>query len=163
MYFAGVYRCVHVEQGCQDTMTVSQVADHLVTCPYIRLSEGPSLTCPQCGDPLDLESGQELDPALARHQAVVCPNTLVACSLTSLGCDQRLPRGEIQTHMETHSVHHMRLLADKMTKMQQVQLAEMVCSRQESEEEGCTSLPGTPLTREYQVGGHSILVSTYFI
>ena len=144
-------------------MTVSQVADHLVTCPYSRLSEGPSLTCPQCGDPLDLESGQELDPALARHQAVVCPNTLVACSLTSLGCDQRLPRGEIMTHMETHSVHHMRLLADKMTKMQQVQLAEMVCSRQEEEEEGCTSLPGTPLTREYQVGrGHYILVSTYF-
>lgn len=69
-------------------MTVSQVADHLATCPYSRLSEGPTLTCPQCGDPLDLESGQELDPALARHQAVVCPNTLVACSLTSLGCDQ---------------------------------------------------------------------------
>ena len=50
----------------------------------------------------------------SRHQALVCPRALVACSLAPMGCDQRLTRGEVRDHMESEAGHHMRLLADKV-------------------------------------------------
>ena len=61
-------------------------------------------------------------------------------------------RGELQRHLDTSATHHMRLLADKLTKLQQVQQAERVMSRVWSteEEEECSSLPAssdTTLTR----------------
>ena len=93
---------------------MAQMPDHLSTCPFSRLSDDQILTCPQCGDTLDLEPDQELDPVLSSHQALVCPHTLVACSLAPMGCDQRLTRGEVRDHMESEAGHHMRLLADKV-------------------------------------------------
>ena len=107
-------RCVHAGQGCQEIMTVAQVPDHLSTCPFSRLSDDQILTCPQCGDTLDLEPDQELDPVLSSHQALVCPRALVACSLAPMDCDQRPTRGEVRAHMEREAGHHMRLLADKV-------------------------------------------------
>ena len=95
-------------------MTVAGVSDHLTRCPYTRLSD-QGLTCPQCGECLDLEAGQECDPVLSRHQALVCPRALVACSLAPVGCDHRLTRGEVGAHMQSEAGHHMRLLADKVT------------------------------------------------
>ena len=149
---ASSHRCVHSGQGCQETMTVAQVSDHLTRCPYSRLSDTQSLTCPQCGECLDLEHDQELDSVLSSHQTLVCPHSLVACSMASVGCDQRLTRGEMRAHMETSVMTHMRLLADKMTKLQQTQGAERLYVREteKEEEEGCSSLPGSPITREFQ-------------
>lgn len=112
---ASSHRCVHAGQGCEEIMTVAGVSDHLTRCPYTRLSEG-QVTCPQCGEGLDLEADQARDPVLSRHQALVCPRAPVACSLAPVGCDTRLTRGEVGDHMVTEAGHHMRLLADKVTK-----------------------------------------------
>ena len=76
----------------------------------------------------------------------------MACTFLSVGCDTRLARAELARHLETSATHHMRLLADKLTKLQQVQQAERVMSRVWSteEEEECSSLPAssdTTLTR----------------
>ena len=133
-------------------MTVAQVSDHLTSCPFSRLSDTQSLTCPQCGECPELEHDQELDPVLSRHQSLVCPHSLVACSLAPVGCDQRLTRGELGAHMVTSIGAHIRLLADKVTKLQQTQGAERLYVRRTEEEEegGCYSLPGSPLTREFQ-------------
>ena len=84
-------------------MTVAGVPDHLTRCPYTRLSDD-QVTCPQCGECLDLEAGQERDPVLSRHQALVCPRALVACSLAPVGCDHRLTRGEVGEYFESAEV-----------------------------------------------------------
>ena len=55
--------------------------------------------------------------------------------------------------MEKDSVSHMKLLAEKLTKVQQLQQAERVfsCNCQTEEEEySANSLPSSPLQRNYQ-------------
>ena len=130
------------------TCTVAEYGEHVSRCGYRDedTCEGED-TCPQCGELLP-----DTGPATRRgHQQLVCPRTAVACSFLSVGCDTRLARAELQRHLETSATHHMRLLADRLTKLQQVQQAERVISRvcSTEEEEECSSLPATatPLTR----------------
>ena len=68
-----------------------------------------SSSCPQCGDLL-----QEVS-ASAAHRDLICPNQLVACSFTAIGCTHRLYRRDVQVTATTGltvSQSHLSLPSD---------------------------------------------------
>jgi len=143
-------RCSNFEKGCDIVFQLSEQDEHLAKCPHqspAHVNNGhDSTTCPQCGDILD-------KTIATSHQTLVCPNVTVACSFLTVGCDRKILRKDYQEHMEKHSVSHMKLLAEKLTKVQQLQQAERVfsCNCQTEEEEySANSLPSSPLQRNYQ-------------
>ena len=139
------FRCPNTD--CNDVFCIGESDDHISKCTF-GCSSSPAIfdsaTCPQCGEILE----EDFSNSTARkHQELVCPNVKVACSFSMVGCDRKIPRKDVQIHVDNSLQQHMKLLSEKFTKFQQIQQAEKVlaCSCQQNfeaeEEESSNSLP----------------------
>ncbi len=54
-------------------------------------------------------------------QRMICPNALVACPYTSAGCDEKVARKDMEHHEKTRLQKHLKLLCERMLKLQQTQ------------------------------------------
>ena len=84
-----------------------------MSCKY-SLSQYQSVTCTACGELVQEE-------AMSSHLSLICPDKMVACTFTSIGCRQKVPRKLLQSHLCSHTGQHMQLLAEKLAKVQQMQ------------------------------------------
>jgi len=141
--------CPNSSIGCQASLPLSECEAHLSICkfqPKYPRNQSESVTCTTCGELVE-------DVAMSRHLSLICPNKMVACSFTSIGCKQKLPRSLLQTHLTDQTAQHMQLLAEKLAKVQQMQQAENVLTNSNLEEtsQPSNSLPSSPrLTRDHQ-------------
>eukprot|EP00092_Neocalanus_flemingeri_P012024 GFUD01012961.1.p1 GENE.GFUD01012961.1~~GFUD01012961.1.p1 ORF type:complete len:456 (+),score=126.82 GFUD01012961.1:78-1445(+) len=147
-----IINCPNSDMGCPATLRLSDCEAHLSSCKFRPLppaQQSESLTCTSCGDLVR-------DQAMVHHLSLICPNTKVACTFTSIGCTQKIPRKELQSHMASQTGQHMQLLAEKLAKVQQIQQAGQVLEHSTShqsveESQPCSSLPTSPqLSREHQ-------------
>ena len=76
--------------------------------------------CPHCPDQIAIA------PEADRH-ALICPNVTVACLYASMGCEERPKRKDMTAHLESRIPHHLQLLGEKMSKLQQTQNLPPLC------------------------------------
>lgn len=123
-------KCPNSEAGCQSIFRLADVESHLTGCKFQgRYSESSS--CPECGDLVNSTSSQTV------HSKLICPRVQVACLFSMVGCTQRVPRSQLQEHLRSQVVHHMQLMAEKLTKLHQIQTADATIQE-------CSSLPSSP-------------------
>ena len=85
---------------CTATMPHCDLLEHRRVCPKIPVT-CPN-NCQRRAMPRD-----ELDA----HLTVTCPRQLVYCSLTELGCQEKIPRGQMAVHLQECSVRRVGTLA----------------------------------------------------
>lgn len=99
--------------GCEAVVRLSDAENHAKSSHNLE-DENQSQTCTSCGE-LVLES-------LASNQHnLVCPNVLVACPLASAGCQDKIKRSELSSHVQLQTSRHVQLLSEKLEKLQQLQ------------------------------------------
>ena len=143
-------RCAGDE--CEHVSSVHDYHHHQSQCHLIQKTSSESVTCPQCGELLDQSHDH-------RHKTLICPNVKVACMFASAGCERKVARKDVQHHLESSLIHHMKLLSEKLTKVHQIQQAEKILCHQHEEEDACTSLPSSPLQREHHQHQQGIRMS----
>lgn len=102
---------------------ISQQIDQLkIRCPkgcaavlQVREIESHQCGCPQCGQ----NSG--LPQNLNGQHRLICPNVDVACLYGSIGCQERPARKALEDHLQGAVASHLRLLYEKLSKLQQMQ------------------------------------------
>ena len=144
-------RCPYRLRGCQDLTRLSDTENHAMQCKFrdkgddrsrraARLLSGGCgsvQTCESCGEEVEeaeaagdgggVRNGSGSSKrgvamaAAAGKKRLVCPNILVACPFTSAGCEDRVPRRELSKHIQTQTHKHMKLLNERLLKMQQIQ------------------------------------------
>ena len=138
------FRCANI--NCKEVLCIADYEGHISNCTFassFSLNDKESATCLQCGEILD----EDCQGSSKKHQELVCPNVKVACSFSSVGCDRKVARKDVQTHLDNSLQQHMKLLSEKFTEFQQIQQAEKVlaCSCQQNEdqqeEDSSNSLP----------------------
>lgn len=158
-------KCPKAAQGCTNVTRLADAPIHVERCsfnkePDKKKSQGQtrplslheeSLTCPSCGETVD-EISEQHDP-----KNLICPNAAIACPFTSAGCSERIPRKDLQGHVQGQTQLHMQLLCDKLMKLHQIQSSSVVCDQQVVEAQanghsGPESLPGEePLMRSTEM------------
>lgn len=150
--------CPEKSRGCNHVTRLADADSHITQCPLRKSAsqtnrqslEEESLTCITCGE-LVQEPTSTHDP-----KQLICPNSPVACPFTSAGCTEKIPRKDLQEHVQTQTQLHMQLLCDKLLKLHQIQSSSIVAHHTEVAAEtngdsGAESLPGsspeTGLTR----------------
>merc|ERR1712130_487700 len=142
-------RCTNFDKGCQETISLAKLEEHLRNCQFIpdiektdHSSESESRTCQKCGELLDSNIERN-------HRELICPNALVVCSFMSVGCSVMIKRKDVMDHMNSNTSQHMRLLADKLANVQQLQQAQKICSSNcQGDEDEATGLEVSPFQRD---------------
>ena len=96
-----MFSCPNSSAGCQASLRLSDCEAHLSVCkfqPKYPINQSESVTCTTCGELVE-------DVAMSRHLSLICPNKMVACSFTSIGCKQKLPRRLLQVIYSTFQYH----------------------------------------------------------
>ena len=84
--------CPNSGLGCQASLPLSECEAHLLSCkfqPQYPGSKYESATCTSCGEIV-------LEETMSKHLTLICPNKTVACTFTSIGCKQKVPRRLLQ-------------------------------------------------------------------
>lgn len=103
--------------------TISQQIDQLkIKCPkgcaaILKVGDitSHSCVCPQCG-----QTTAGLPENTGQHR-LICPNVQVACLYASVGCQERPARKTLEDHLQGAVASHLRLLYEKLSKLQQMQ------------------------------------------
>ena len=85
-----MFSCPNDELGCSASFPLADCESHLTSCKFRPKSEATkleSVTCTSCGDLV-----QEEAMSMSKHLSLICPNKVVACTFTSIGCTQKIPR-----------------------------------------------------------------------
>jgi len=138
-------KCTNYDKGCQETLTIAKLEEHLRNCqfqPNIDHSS-ESLTCQKCGELLDSNIARN-------HRELICPNASVVCTFMSVGCSAMIKRKDVMDHMNNNTSQHMKLLAEKLAKVQQLQQAQQICSNNcQGEEDDVFGQTSSPLQRNF--------------
>uniref|UniRef100_A0A9J8DC89 TNF receptor-associated factor n=1 Tax=Cyprinus carpio carpio TaxID=630221 RepID=A0A9J8DC89_CYPCA len=90
-------RCPNV--GCSDKMELRQLEIHEQICPFANT------VCEYCE--MELIRDQ-----LALHCDTDCLKAPVACTFSTFGCREKMPRNELAQHMQEFTQMHMRYMAE---------------------------------------------------
>ena len=99
------YTCEYCNEFSASYHKVTE--DHWPECP------AHPVDCPnRCGDKTLKRS------EVNKHVACDCPQTIIQCDLAHYGCNVRLPRAEMTSHLESGTVDHISLLMKKLLELQ---------------------------------------------
>ena len=122
--------CPFQDNGCKTVKRLADAENHAAQCS-VKLQKKPanggvisrlesSVTCGSCGEAVDEEGGDQ-------HKPLICPNELIACPYTSMGCEEKIPRRSLNQHIQTQQHKHCMLIMEKFLKMDQAQTAASSC------------------------------------
>lgn len=98
------YTCEYCNKYSASYHKVSE--EHWPECP------GYPVKCPNgCKDELKRSD-------LNKHLACDCPQTIIQCDLAHFGCEVRLPRAQMTTHIQDGAMDHISLLTTKYRQAQ---------------------------------------------
>ncbi|XP_071949110.1 TNF receptor-associated factor 6-like [Antedon mediterranea] len=97
-------RTVQCSQCCDDVVAKDLTRHQLLHCPKLPVS------CFLCG------RNDILREEIPKHMRVdgTCPNTLVPCNYSVLGCNAKFRRCDKEEHMQRNTSQHLALMSDKL-------------------------------------------------
>ena len=128
----------HVCEYCNDYSSTFEdvTVQHYFECPEFLL------LCPnQCSS--DKLKRGELDD----HLQTTCPNELVLCTFSEMGCTKKMKRSELQQHIEANILHHQLTMCNAFKEMK----LENDLLRRDHEE--LKALKSAQNSREYWING----------